>query len=121
MDGAQSLEDRKRDLQHAEKPGYGLEHNYGHGHQHLANTLATLMMLAAIPASCGKAVPASFKWLPLDVFHPLGLFRALVQRAPATFWLRWVAGFCADQGMPGSHVDGSRRDARDQEAQDALR
>ena len=26
--------------------GYGLEHNYGHGHRHLANTLATLMMLA---------------------------------------------------------------------------
>ena len=26
--------------------GYGLEHNYGHGHQYLANTLATLMMLA---------------------------------------------------------------------------
>ena len=36
---------------------------------------------AAIPASCGKAVPASFKWLPLDVFHPLGSFRALVQEA----------------------------------------
>ena len=34
--------------------------------------------------------------------------------------LRWAAGFCADQGMPGSHVDGSRRGARDQEAQDAL-
>ena len=26
--------------------GYGLEHNYGHGHRHLANTPATLMMLA---------------------------------------------------------------------------
>ena len=75
---------------------------------------------AAIPASCGKAVPASFEWLSLDVFHPLGSLRALVQPDPATFWLRWAAGFCADQGMPGSHVDGSRRGARDQEAQDAL-
>ncbi len=74
----------------------------------------------AIPASCGKAVPASFEWLPLDVFHSLGSFRALVQPDPAAFWLRWAAGFCADQGMPGSHVDGSRRGARDQEAQDAL-
>ena len=26
--------------------GYGLEHHYGHGHRYLANTLATLMMLA---------------------------------------------------------------------------
>ncbi len=26
--------------------GYGLEHNYGHGRRYLANTLATLMMLA---------------------------------------------------------------------------
>ncbi len=76
--------------------------------------------VTAIPASCGKAVPAGFKWLPLDFFHLLGSFRALVQRAPSTFWLHWVAGVCADQGMPGSHVDGSRRDARDQEAQDAL-
>ena len=65
-------------------------------------------------------MPASFEWLPLDVFHPLGSFRALVQRAPATFWLRWAAGVGADQGMSGSHVDGSRRDARDQEVQDAL-
>ena len=65
-------------------------------------------------------MPASFEWLLLDVFHPLGSFRSLVRRDPATFWLRWAATFCADQGMPGSHVDGSRRGARDQEAQDAL-
>ena len=26
--------------------GYGFDHNYGHGHQHLATTLAYLMLMA---------------------------------------------------------------------------
>ena len=70
---------------------------------------------AAIPASCGKAVPGSFEWPPLDVIHPLGSFRTLGRRDQATFWLRRSAEFCVDQSMPGSHVDGSRRGACDQE------
>ena len=65
-------------------------------------------------------MPASFEQLPLDVFYPLESFRALVRRDQATFWRRWAAASGADQGIPGSHVDGSRRGARDQEVQGAL-
>ena len=47
-------------------------------------------------------MPASFKWLPLDCFPSVGIVSAPLFSVPqATFWLRWAAVFCADQGMPG--------------------
>lgn len=44
--GAPPLENREREQQHTQDQGHRCEHHYGHGQQHLAAVLASLILLA---------------------------------------------------------------------------